>query len=98
MDECLGDVAAKLALAHIELFGEEAWRPAGRSVAFEPRDGLGFPPLLKGRQAHEISAKQECSLGISEWAFVLGESVYIALPSELLRHGPDGGSATWIKR
>jgi hypothetical protein len=46
VNEGLGEVAAELALADIELLGEEAGGAAGSAVALEPGEGAGQVALL----------------------------------------------------
>lgn len=70
MDEGLREVAAKLALAHIELLAEQAGRSAGRAAAFEPSSGGEAVALLGTGQGHPEPAEQERPFGLAEWSFV----------------------------
>jgi len=94
--ERLGNVASQLALADIELLGEQPRRAAGGTVALEPPDRLSSPALLVSGQGHQEPAEHKGTLGVFEGPLILAEPVDIAGATEVCLHCFEGGQAPGI--
>ena len=82
--ERLGEVAAQLALADVELFGEQAGRSACGAVSFKPARGCSVIALLRPGHGHPETADQEGALGVAEWPFVWSVAVDVAVLGQLV--------------
>src|SRR3989442_3436158 len=90
VDECLGKVAAQLALRDVELLGEQAGRAACGAVAFEPPYGLQLIALLVLGERGEGSAEQEGAFGFAEGTLVVAEAVRVVLLGEFCQVSVEG--------
>ena len=61
--ECLGEVAAQLALTDVELLGEQPRGPARGPIPFEPASCAGHVALVEQRERDEEPAQQERAFG-----------------------------------
>src|SRR3954468_17613587 len=83
VDEGLGEVAAELALADVELLGEQAGGAAGGAVALEPGEGEGHIALLSVGEREPEATEEEGALGLAERQLFGLEAVAVAVLGQL---------------
>src|SRR5680860_56786 len=86
MDECLGEVAAELALADVELLGEESGGSAGRTTALEPARRAHRVALLVTRQGHPEPTEEERPFGLAQRTLVRSIAVDVLADGQIRSH------------
>ena len=86
VDECLGQVAAELALDDVELLGQQPGWSAGGAGSFEPvRAAPTWSPCVVAGEHHPEAAEQERAFGVAERVVVGGGSGRRSLPCSDVR-------------
>jgi len=94
--EGLRQVPAQLTLADVVLLAVQPRRAAGGPVAFEPAGRLHLAALLVQGQGHGEAAEQERALGPAERPGLVPEAVQVAVLSQFLLQGLQGGQRAGV--